>query len=301
MESGEADSFLVAAVRNGDQRAWHQLIDRYQGRLLAFARSRLGMGGDAEDALQETLLGFVTSLRHYDESRSLETYLFAILRYKIGEVLTKRKRRPEFTAGFDIDDDSPGIPEPAMSETPSQVAAQHELAQRQKAVIARIIRQLIEEYRDRGKLDDLQVIELIFFVGMRNKDVDKLLGRDEKAVAGVKFRALARLREHLETLDAEDRGLLDDKQVSNETTICQVWRERRLSCLKRSTIGSYLLGVLDEPWYSYTRFHLDTVECLMCRANLADLNAESEQQPDNEVAERMFQSSVGFLSQRTNI
>jgi RNA polymerase sigma-70 factor (ECF subfamily) len=298
MESGGADSFLVAAIREGDQRAWHQLIDRYQGRLLAFARSRLGTGGDAEDALQETFLGFVTSLRHYDENRSLETYLFAILRYKIGEVLTKRKRRPEFTAGFDIEDDSPGIPEPSDSETPSQVAAGHERTARQKAVIARIIRRLIEEYRDRGKLEDLQVIELLFFVGMRNKEVDKTLGRDEKAVAGVKFRALARLREHLDALDAEDRGLLDDKQISSETTISQVWRERRLSCLKRSTIGSYLLGVLDEPWYSYTRFHLETVGCLMCRANLADLEAEGEQQPDNDLAERMFTSSVGFLSQR---
>jgi RNA polymerase sigma-70 factor (ECF subfamily) len=295
--TNDADQYLVQAIRQGDQRAWHQLIDRYQGRLLAFARSRLGPGGDAEDALQEALLGFVTSLRHFDETRSLETYLFAILRYKIGEVLTRKQRRPEYTTGFDVEDDSPSLAEPSDSETPSRVAAQHERTERQADVLARILRRLIEELRDRGKLEDLQVIELLFYVGLRNKDVGARLGRDEKAVAGVKFRALARLRDYLEELDADVRKLIPDEELSSEATIAKVWRHRRLSCLKRSTIGSYLLGVLEEPWHSYTAFHLETVECLMCRANLEDLQAETAEQADPGLSDRMFQSSVGFLSQ----
>ena len=252
--------------------------------------------GDADDAMQETFLGFVTSLRHYDVSRSLETYLFAILRYKIGEILTRKQRHPEYTEGFDIDDDSPGLPEASVSETPSQIAAQHERTHRQSDVLSTILRRLIEELRDRGKLEDLQVIELLFYVGLRNKEAAQRLQRDEKAIAGVKFRALARLREFVGQLESDDRGLLDDRQLSSEATIARVWRQRRLSCLKRSTIGSYLLGVLEEPWHSYTTFHLETVGCLMCRANLEDLSAESEQLPDGELTERMFQSSVGFLS-----
>ncbi len=298
MQTHDADQFLIEAIRRGDQRAWHQLIDRYQRRLFAFARSRLGNASEAEDALQETFLGFVTSLRHYDASRSLETYLFAILRYKIGEILTKKKRHPEYTAGFDIEDDSPRLPEPTDSETPSQVAAQHERTDRQADVLASILRRLIEELRDRDKLEDLQVIELLFYVGLRNKEAGQLLDRDEKAVAGVKFRALARLREFLSDLEAEEQSLLPDQDLSSEATFSRVWRQRRLSCLKRSTIGSYLLGVLDEPWFSYTSFHLDSVKCLMCRANLDDLAEESESQPDNQRAEEMFQSSVGFLSRR---
>lgn len=296
VQTSDADHFLVAAVRKGDERAWQQLIERYQGRLLAFARTRLREGGEAEDAVQETLLGFVTSLKHYDESRSLETYLFAILRYKIGEILTRKQRRAEFTAGFDIDDDSPHVIEHTDSETPSSVAAGHERAIRQADVLSTILRRLIEELRDRGKLEDLQVIESIFYVGMRNKEVADLLSRDEKAIAGVKFRALGRLQEFLAELDAEDRGLLDDAQLSTEATIARVWRQRRLSCLKRGTIGSYLLGVLEEPWLSYTQFHLESVRCLMCRANLDDLSAESARTSRPELAEQLFQSSVGFLS-----
>jgi RNA polymerase sigma-70 factor (ECF subfamily) len=297
MQAPDADSFLVAAIRKGDQRAWRQLIERYQGRLLAFARSRLGGVGEAEDVLQDAFLGFVTSLRHYDESRSLETYLFAILRYKIGEFLTKRSRRPEFAAGFDIETDEPRLPGPVTSEAPSQAAAQHERERQQTEVLARILRRLIEEFRDRGKLDDLQVIELLFYVGLRNKDVGRMLGRDEKAVAGVKFRVLGRLREFVDELAPEERRLLEEGDISSEATIAQVWRQRRLSCLKRSTIGSSLLGVLEEPWRSYTTFHLETVKCLMCRANLEDLAAEGDERSlDQVLSKRIFQSSAGFLS-----
>ena len=299
MEPHEADRFLIEAIRTGDQRAWHQLIERFQGRLLAFARSRLGRGSDADDAIQETFLGFVTSLKHYDAGRSLETYLFAILRYKIGEVLTKKRRRAEITTGFDIEDDAPGLPEPSVSETPSRMAAAYEGSARQADVLATILRRLIEEYRDRGKLEDLQVIELLFYVGLRNKEVGERLGRDEKAVAGVKFRALGRLREFLEELEASDRGLIGDG-VSSDTTIAQTWRRRRLSCLKRSTIGSHLLGVLEDPWASYTQFHLEEVKCLMCRANAEDLAAEGGELRNPDQAEQMFQSSVGFLSRMPN-
>jgi len=291
----DADSFLITAIRKGDERSWHQLIERYQGRLLAFARARLRQPGEAEDALQETLLGFLTSLKHYDASRSLETYLFAILRYKISELLEKKQRRSEFVGGFDVEDDSPGVVEPSVTETPSQVAVERERGARQADVLATILRRLIEELRDKGKLEDLQVVESLFYVGKRNKEAAELLGRDEKAIAGVKFRALDRLREFVDELVAEDRGLLEG-ELSSEATICKVWRDRRLSCLKRSTIGSYLLGVLEEPWQSYTAFHLETVRCLMCRSNLDDLSAEEGPTGSPQLAEQMFQSSVGFLS-----
>ena len=295
MQTDDADRFLVDAVRRGDQRAWQQLIERYQGRLLAFARSRLGRGPDADDAVQDTMLGFVTSLKHFDDSRSLETYLFAILRYKIGEALTKRQRRPELPAGFDIDDDAGRI-EPAHADTPSQMVRQAEATAKQVDALATVLRRLIEELRDKDKLDDLQVIELLFFVGLRNKEAADRLGRDEKAVAGVKFRALARLREFLDELDPVVRGLLAEEEIMAEVTLPRVWRDRRLTCLKRGTLGSYLLGVLEEPWQSYTAFHLETVRCLMCRANLEDVSADEGDAPDRRFSEQMFQSSVGFLS-----
>ncbi|MFO0974493.1 MAG: sigma-70 family RNA polymerase sigma factor [Phycisphaerae bacterium] len=296
----DADRFLVAQIRASDPRAWNQLIQRYHGRLSAFARARLGRDADVDDAVQEAFIGFLTSLPHYDESRPLETYLFSILRYKIGDVLTRRKRPAELGRGFDAGDESDSdaaLADP-RGESPSRSAMKRELSAAQDGLLAEILRRFIAESRDRNKLDDVQVIELLFFVGLRNKEAADRLGRDEKSVAGVKFRCLSRLREFLEEIRAQrgPQAVLDDDALSSDAVVCRVWRTHRLTCLKRSTIGSYLLGVLDEPWQSFTRYHLEEVRCLMCQANLEDLSAESADAAPAADHERVFQSSIGFLS-----
>jgi hypothetical protein len=82
----------------------------------------------------------------------------------------------------------------------------------------------------------------------------------------------------------------------NDLAVAEVWRERRITCLKRSTLGGLLLGVLDEPWRSYAHFHLDVVGCPICVANLEDLRAEADETAPKALREQIFASSVGFLS-----
>ena len=74
----QIDSLLVARIRQGDQAAWDELIVRYEGRLLAFVESRIGNRAAAEDVVQESLIGFLTSLPNFDHARPLESYLFSI-------------------------------------------------------------------------------------------------------------------------------------------------------------------------------------------------------------------------------
>jgi RNA polymerase sigma factor (sigma-70 family) len=291
MDTGaNADQFLVEQIREGNERAWRQLIDRFTGRLLAFARARTASLSDAEDLVQETFVGFLQSLGHYDPARSLETYLFTILRYKLYDLLRQRKAtvlsEPSDDEGW-WDHIAPG-----STETPSGIAAQAEAQHQQEHLLATVLKQLINELRDRNAFGDLQVIELIFFAGKRNLDIAELLDIDQKAVAGIKFRAIQKLQKYLGQRDAALLACLDE--TSADVTVARVWREARLTCLKRSTLGSYLLGVLDEPWRGYTQFHLDVVGCPMCVANLADLEAEEEDWAPAD-AERMFASSVGFL------
>jgi len=286
-----ADQYLVAQVRSGDQSAWRQLIERFSGRLLAFARSRTPGLTDAEDLVQETLVGFLQSLESFDESRSLETYLFTILRYKLYDVLRQRKLNT-VSEPADADQwwDRIG---PGTEDTPSGLAIREEAQGQQERLLADLLRQLIHELRDRGAFNDLQVIELIFFGGKRNLDVAELLDMDQKAVAGVKFRAIQKLQKYLGERDPAAVACLDEEHA--EVTVARVWRGHRLTCLKRGTLGSYSLGVLDDPWKSYTQFHLDVVSCAMCLANLADLQAEEETWNEGDT-ERLFASSVGFLS-----
>ena len=147
-QPGNADQFLVEQISQGDQSAWRQLIDRFSGRLLAFARARTTSFSDAEDLVQETFVGFRQSLAHFDRARSLETYLFTILRYKLYDLLRQRKTNvisepPEAEDWWDRID-------PGSSETPSGVALLAEATDQQEQLLTELLRQLIHELRDRN-------------------------------------------------------------------------------------------------------------------------------------------------------
>jgi RNA polymerase sigma-70 factor (ECF subfamily) len=288
-----ADTFLVEQIRQGSESAWRQLIARYEGRLLAFARAQTPTIADAEDLVQETFVGFLQSLARYDSARSLETYLFTILRYKLIDLFRRRKVPLVTSPGDDPEDDVLDRVAPVGAETPSGHAVRSEARQARRHVLRDALRAFISECRDRGAFDDLQVIELLFFAGKRNLEAAELLDLDQKAVAGIKFRTIQRLRSFVEQSADADRCELDEQRA--EVTVARVWREFRLTCLKRSTLGSYVLGILDEPWCSYTQFHLDVVGCPMCLANLQDLQ-EEQTQSARPLTASIFTSSVGFLS-----
>jgi hypothetical protein len=78
----------------------------------------------------------------------------------------------------------------------------------------------------------------------------------------------------------------------------EIWRRHRLSCPPRDQLGSYLLGVLPRETADYVKFHLETIGCRYCCANIADLEAQ-QTAAEAEVAERRrrkyFQSSAGYL------
>ncbi|HKM56625.1 MAG TPA: RNA polymerase sigma factor, partial [Isosphaeraceae bacterium] len=89
MAMTDTDALLVRQVRTGNAEAWRQLIERFEGRLLAFVDSRLRDRAASEDVVQETFIGFLTSLPHYDEKRDMEAYLFSIAAHKLTDHLRK--------------------------------------------------------------------------------------------------------------------------------------------------------------------------------------------------------------------
>src|SRR6188474_3679783 len=92
--SAHPDALLVEAIRRGKPEAWTDLIAQYEGRLLSFVDSRLRRRAGAEDVVQETFIGFLTSLPNYDERRPLEGYLFSIAAHKLTDSLRREGRRP---------------------------------------------------------------------------------------------------------------------------------------------------------------------------------------------------------------
>lgn len=82
-------------------------------------------------------------------------------------------------------------------------------------------------------------------------------------------------------------------------SIGDIWRQNRLSCPDRETLGSWLLGVVDDALGGYIQFHLQTIGCRFCNAELDELNAArstAESSPASPRRRRYFESSAGLLS-----
>ena len=146
MELEQADQFLVEEVRSGSESAWRQLIDRYQGRLFAFARSRIASIADAEDIVQDTLIGFLQSLSRYDSRRSLETYLFTILRYKLTDFLRAKGAgvRGLMTQADEWWEEATE----GSAESPSGAVVHMEAQAAQEQILTEVLRRLIRDLRD---------------------------------------------------------------------------------------------------------------------------------------------------------
>ncbi len=113
-------------------------------------------------------------------------------------------------------------------------------------------------------------------------------------------RETARIEQELrrsEPLRLRLRQLIQERD-RGEHTVGAIWRRHRLSCPSREQLGSYMLGALDDDQLDYLQFHLQTVGCAFCLANLADLQAQQKEASAQvqQRRRRYFQSSAGLLS-----
>ncbi len=187
------DRLLVERIRSGESDAWNELIERFEGRLLAFVESRLRSRTTSEDVVQETFVGFLTSLPNYDGSRRLESYLFSIAAHKLTDHLRREGRRPTIplAVGRQSDDswDVPGTARPASS-----LARSGERRALEETAVAAAVRDTLARWRDRGDWEKVEVNELLFVRGWANKDAAQFLKISEQTVANHKFEFLAKLR-----------------------------------------------------------------------------------------------------------
>jgi RNA polymerase sigma-70 factor (ECF subfamily) len=70
---------LVEALRQGDERAFVTLLDRYHLPLLRLAKLYVSDQAVAEEVVQETWLGLLQGIQRFEERSSLKTWLFRIL------------------------------------------------------------------------------------------------------------------------------------------------------------------------------------------------------------------------------
>ncbi len=212
MPASESDRLLISRIREGDAQAWQDFIGRYEGRMLAFVESRLRNRAVSEDVVQETFLGFLTSLPNYDESTPLESFLFAIAAHKLTDVLRREGRRPTIPLLISRDTQG-GSNEPAGdARAASSLVRSQEGRVAEHHILATAMQELIDGWISRREFERLMCMELLFVVGWSNKDVAARLCISEQAVANHKHFVVTKLKEaaarsHLRNIDLGEFGI----------------------------------------------------------------------------------------------
>ncbi|MDX6607089.1 MAG: hypothetical protein QOD14_1629 [Solirubrobacterales bacterium] len=77
--TADADAALVARLRDGEESAFVELIDKYGATMLRVAQMYVRDRGTAEEVVQETWLAVLNGIDRFEGRSSLKTWLFRIL------------------------------------------------------------------------------------------------------------------------------------------------------------------------------------------------------------------------------
>ena len=88
------DSGVVSAFLGGEERAFQELVERYQVRLLNFVYRTIGDRERSEDLVQEVFIRVYRHLHRFDRSKKFSTWAYTIASNLAKNELRNRSRNP---------------------------------------------------------------------------------------------------------------------------------------------------------------------------------------------------------------
>ena len=88
------DGAVVAAFLDGEERAFQELVERYQTRLLNFIYRTIGDREKAEDLVQEVFIRVYRHIHRFDRSKKFSTWAYTIASNLAKNELRNRSRNP---------------------------------------------------------------------------------------------------------------------------------------------------------------------------------------------------------------
>jgi RNA polymerase sigma-70 factor (ECF subfamily) len=129
------DEALVQGLAEGREEAFAALYDHFAPVLFRVAVVLLGSRPDAEDAVQEVLVGLVRARGMLGQVSNLRAYLFACLRSAAGRIAARRKHRPE-AIGDAADIVAPQASGPNLEQSVRLERALRDLPPQQRELVA---------------------------------------------------------------------------------------------------------------------------------------------------------------------
>jgi RNA polymerase sigma-70 factor (ECF subfamily) len=135
------DAQLLQRYREGDERAFEEIVSRYKNSLYAFLRRFVNRQDIVEDVFQETFLQLYASRDSFDSDRPLRPWLFTIAANKAKDALRKIQRQASMSMGTLADAGDVSIDEvvnilTSYETTPESEISREETAQRVRQIIA---------------------------------------------------------------------------------------------------------------------------------------------------------------------
>jgi RNA polymerase sigma factor (sigma-70 family) len=172
--SEERFSNLLAAAREGDERAWEQIFRDLAPIVLGYLRAN--GAPDPENVLGETFLQVARDISRFEGDRAgFRSWVFTIAHHRLIDARRHAARRPVEL--------SPEPPEPTER---ADDAAEEALARLGRERLRRILADLSEDQRT--------VLLLRFVADMSIEDVAKAVGKRPGAVKALQRRGLAAVK-----------------------------------------------------------------------------------------------------------
>ncbi len=187
----DPDVQLMLRVKEGDDRAFTQLVTAYQDRLVNVLTHLVRDQAAAEDLAQEVFLRIYRARHGYEPTAKFSTWLFRIANNLASNSRRNRGRRKEVT--LNVNDSGPLGPRPG-EKIIAEKSALMPARQLAKAEVRAVVREALETLGERQKM----AVLLHKFEGMSYADVGDALELTPAAVKSLLSRARETLRVRLE-------------------------------------------------------------------------------------------------------
>jgi RNA polymerase sigma-70 factor (ECF subfamily) len=189
-QPGIDEAVLVAQAREGDTRAFGDLVRRYEGKIFRLANHITQNREDAEDVLQET---FMKAYEHLEQFKGDSKFYTWIVRIAVNQALMKLRRRKtdksvSLDEEIDTGEDTVVREIAAWGENPEEQFTREELGE----ILDGAVQSLEPPYRSVFVLRDVE--------DLSTEETAEALGLSVPAVKSRLLRARLQLREKLTRL-----------------------------------------------------------------------------------------------------
>ncbi len=189
------DHALVQRLRAGDEQAFAEVVEAYNGQLRRLARHFVRTDALAADVVQETWLAVFAGIDRFEERASLKTWIFRILVNRAQSRAVREARQVPMSSLGREDDAGPSIDPSAFGSDGTWRSALPRLeAEPEGSLLAKELREHLGEIIDQLPEPGRTVILMRDVAGLDGREVAEALGITDGNQRVLLHRARTRVR-----------------------------------------------------------------------------------------------------------